>query len=125
MTSKFEIFAFLLKFCINPKTTVGQILVVQDLQIRAFRPYPYFLQVSKTLDYKPIIPDNEIDKMLYKYDTFEYIKGYIEIGEEKFVMPSRYVAIADEIENFEIRDTDIWIISRPKSGKEPTAAILV
>lgn len=63
-----------------------------------------------------IEPDNEINKLLYKNLVHEYRSGFLEIGEKKFVMPVTYKNIADEIEEFEVRDTDIWIISFPKTG---------
>lgn len=53
------------------------------------------------------------------YDTFqcELKKDFIEVGEDKYVFPTKYLAIADEIENFEVRDSDVWVCSYPKSGK--------
>lgn len=65
---------------------------------------------------KIIVPETEIDKKLYKYITNQYRKGYVEIGEKKIVMPQYYAQIADDIENFEVRDSDVWIVTHPKTG---------
>lgn len=63
-----------------------------------------------------MLPDTPINKLFY--DTFGCTlrKDFIEIGEEKHILPSSYLAFADEIENFEVRDSDIWVITYPKSG---------
>lgn len=63
-----------------------------------------------------IKPNNPTDRLLYATFTCEFIKGYVEIGGEKICMPLAYKAIADEIENFEVRDTDIFVASHPKAG---------
>lgn len=64
-----------------------------------------------------IEPNNEVDKILYKYFTSPFRKEYIEVGDGKFIMPEHYSTIADEIENFEVKDTDIWLTSHPKTGE--------
>lgn len=69
-----------------------------------------------TQQYNIINPTNDIDRLLYKHGTSEYNKQFIEIGEEKTVMPIAYLKIAEKIENFEIRDTDVWVITYPKTG---------
>lgn len=66
--------------------------------------------------WKIIEPTNEIDKIVCDFST-DLRKSYIEIGDDKIVMPSRYIEIANDIENFEVRDTDIFVASHPKTGK--------
>lgn len=65
---------------------------------------------------KVIQPNTEIDRLLYEKFTNQFRKGYVEVGEEKICMPVAYKEIADEIENFEVRDSDIFIASHPKTG---------
>lgn len=61
----------------------------------------------------PNTEQNEIFNILYMSNLHT---GCIEFG-DKIVMPAKYKNIMYEIENFEVRDTDIWIISYPKTGK--------
>lgn len=71
-----------------------------------------------------IKPENEIDKMLYEF-THLYRTGYIEIGEEKTVMPLGYKEVAEEIENLEVKDSDIIVASYPKTGNYNTRYCMV
>lgn len=66
---------------------------------------------------KRIIPTSTYDNMLYKYITNEYRKSYVEVGPNKIIMPEYYSKIADSIDNFEVRNSDIWIVTHPKTGK--------
>lgn len=61
-------------------------------------------------------PVQELDKLLYKSKTRKD-EAFVEIGEEKLILPIRYVDVADEIENMEIRDSDVFVTSHPRSGK--------
>lgn len=65
---------------------------------------------------KKIEPITEIDRLLYEKYTSDFRKGFVEIGEEKICMPLTFKDIADQIENFEVKDTDIFIASYPKAG---------
>lgn len=66
--------------------------------------------------YNHVFPNDENEKILLKRCLHRLRRGFIEIGEENFLMPQSYIGIADQIEEFEIRDSDIWIIAHPKSG---------
>lgn len=60
--------------------------------------------------------DSDLDKIIDENFSEHYrsIKG----GYYKGVwLPEEYLKIADEIENFKIRDDDVWVCSFPRSGK--------
>lgn len=65
-----------------------------------------------------IEPVDGIDKKLYDLCVFEYRTGFVEVGDEKICLPLKYKEIADKIENFQVRDTDVFIVSHPKAGEE-------
>lgn len=65
---------------------------------------------------KIIQTDREIDKVLYNNVT-KYNNGFIEIGEERIVMPIKYLDLADGVENFHVRETDIFVASHPRTGE--------
>lgn len=62
-----------------------------------------------------IEPDQPLNKILLKNVT-KYNDGFIEIGEEKILMPLRYLDIADEVENFQVRDSDVFVVTHPRTG---------
>lgn len=65
-----------------------------------------------------IKPDNEIDKLLYDKFTYPLRDEWIEVGEGRTLLPEQYVLrLMDEIENFDVRDDDIFVVSYPRSGK--------
>lgn len=66
--------------------------------------------------FQTIKPDNDIDRLLLEFTNI-LRKGYVEIGDDKTIMPSAYISIAKDIENFDVRDSDIFVISHMKSGK--------
>lgn len=66
--------------------------------------------------YEIIVPKTDIDNVLYKYCVGEFRKGYIEFLKENVVMYYNYMDYAEEIDNFEVRDTDVWIVTYPKCG---------
>ncbi|KAJ9600879.1 hypothetical protein L9F63_000991 [Diploptera punctata] len=43
-------------------------------------------------------------------------KGYVRLGPNKVVMPLYYLEFAERIEDMKVRDSDIWVISHPKTG---------
>lgn len=65
----------------------------------------------------PLEPDTDMNKLFHKYFVNDYRKGYVQVGEKKVILPKLYEKIADKIENLEIRDSDVWIVTYPKSGK--------
>lgn len=67
------------------------------------------------LNWNIIKPETDIDKLLYQFTTI-LRSGYIEIGEEKIVMPLCFSKIIDEMENFGVCDTDVYVMSFPKTG---------
>jgi len=42
--------------------------------------------------------------------------SYILYGDRHFYCSGRFVEFADEIENFSVKDDDVWVISTPKAG---------
>lgn len=58
--------------------------------------------------------DSESDKILAECIAPEVDMKYITY--KSMFIPATYELIADSIENFEVRDDDIWVCSFPKSG---------
>ncbi|XP_044731509.1 luciferin sulfotransferase-like [Chrysoperla carnea] len=72
-----------------------------------------------TIKYQKIDPNNSndpIDKKLYKYLINDFRKGYIEVTDKKYVFTQYYTEFIEKIENFEVYDTDIFVMSHPKTG---------
>ncbi|PSN58315.1 hypothetical protein C0J52_00108 [Blattella germanica] len=60
--------------------------------------------------------DTEQDKLLNEYFMPGFRKGYVRMGPNKVVMPIYYLEFVDRIENMEVRDSDVWVVSHPKTG---------
>ncbi|XP_044742537.1 luciferin sulfotransferase-like [Chrysoperla carnea] len=58
----------------------------------------------------------EADEQLWKYFVNDFRKGYVEVTDKKFILPEYYVEFMDKIENFEVFDTDVFVITHPKTG---------
>ncbi|XP_044742946.1 luciferin sulfotransferase-like [Chrysoperla carnea] len=56
------------------------------------------------------------DENLLKYFINDFRKGYVEVTNKKFVLPQYYMEFMDEIENFEVYDTDVFVVTHPKTG---------
>lgn len=63
-----------------------------------------------------VIEDGEYGKILMEKFTNKFRKGYIDI--KGITMPLRFADMADEILNWEVYNTDLWISSFPKTGKQ-------
>ena len=61
--------------------------------------------------------NTEQDRLLNELFMPGFRKGYIRLGPNKVVMPVYYLKFADRIENMEVRDSDTWVISHPKTGR--------
>lgn len=64
-----------------------------------------------------IKPNNPTDKLLYKCATSKWRPAWAEIGATKTCLPLIYKDIAEDVDNFEIRDDDVYVISHPRTGK--------
>lgn len=62
-----------------------------------------------------IEPNNEVDKVLHEQFTSGPQK-WIEFGEHKTFLPAKYVKIMDDIDNFEVRNDDVFVVAHPRSG---------
>ncbi|KZC08591.1 PREDICTED: estrogen sulfotransferase, testis isoform-like [Dufourea novaeangliae] len=58
--------------------------------------------------------DCELDRILREKFTTEFRKGYVTVN--GVCLPQRYEEFARAIEEFEVRDDDIWVCSFPKTG---------
>ncbi|XP_043276423.1 luciferin sulfotransferase-like [Venturia canescens] len=56
----------------------------------------------------------DVDRLLRETFTNEFRTGYINL--KGFCLPAYYKKFANSIENFEVRDDDVWVCSFPKSG---------
>lgn len=43
--------------------------------------------------------------------------GFIQVGPDKWFFPIEYKNEAKKIYNFEVRPSDVWIVTYPRSGK--------
>ncbi|XP_076240817.1 luciferin sulfotransferase [Calliopsis andreniformis] len=57
---------------------------------------------------------NDLDQLLRENFTAEFRKGYVTVN--GVCLPERYEKFARAIEDFEVRDDDIWVCSFPKTG---------
>ena len=57
---------------------------------------------------------NDLDQILKDKFTTEFRKEYTTV--QGICLPKKYEDFAQIIENFEIRDDDVWICSFPKTG---------
>lgn len=60
------------------------------------------------------IKTDDLDQIMIDQFTNEFRKGYITVN--GFSMPVGYKDLAETIENFEVKDDDIWVCSFPKTG---------
>lgn len=63
----------------------------------------------------PIETDQDLDQILRDEFISEFRKGYTTV--QGVCLPDRYEEFAEAIDNFEVRDDDIWICSFPKTGR--------
>ncbi|KAF2883513.1 hypothetical protein ILUMI_22686 [Ignelater luminosus] len=60
--------------------------------------------------------NNEIDKLLNRVFTFSARTGYVEVGKDNFCLPVYYEQNAEQVNNFEIHEDDVFICGHPKTG---------
>ncbi|XP_021926131.1 sulfotransferase family cytosolic 1B member 1-like isoform X2 [Zootermopsis nevadensis] len=60
--------------------------------------------------------DSEQDRLLNEFFKPSFRRGYVRVGPNKVLMPVYYLKFADRIENMEVRDSDVWVVSHPKTG---------
>lgn len=66
------------------------------------------------IGYEVIGENDECGKILAEHFLNKFRKGYITI--EGVTMPLRYAEMAEEVLNWEVYDSDLWISSFPKTG---------
>lgn len=62
------------------------------------------------------IIDDAYGRLLNRDFTSKFRKGYVDI--KGITMTRRYADMADEVLNWEVYDSDLWISSFPKTGKD-------
>lgn len=62
------------------------------------------------------VEDDELGKLLHKTFALPIRKRYIKV--DGVVLPEHFKYFAERIENFNIRDDDVWVCSFPKTGKK-------
>jgi hypothetical protein len=60
--------------------------------------------------------DSEHDRLLNQFFMPPFRKGYVRVGPNKVLMPVNYLEFADRIDDMEVRDSDVWVVSHPKAG---------
>lgn len=66
--------------------------------------------------------DANLDQMLRERFTSEFRKGYVTM--DGICLPQRYEEFAKAIEDFQVKDDDVWVCSFPKTGTGPLLYIL-
>lgn len=74
-----------------------------------------YLKMSVHKTWK-VEPGNEISDLLYEKFTYP-ATGWMEVGENRTFLGPRYQTIMDDIENLNVTDEDIFVISFPRSGQ--------
>lgn len=60
---------------------------------------------------------DELGKIVVKNFVTKLRSGFILVGDEKTFLVNNYLKYADRIDNFDVRDSDVFVITHPKSGK--------
>lgn len=63
------------------------------------------------------ITGTEEEKTLLKEFTSPVRLGYVSIGNEGVIMPSRYTEAYSKVMEFQVRDDDVFVASFPKTGE--------
>ncbi|KAF2888820.1 hypothetical protein ILUMI_17353 [Ignelater luminosus] len=63
-----------------------------------------------------ISTDDEIGRAIHEKIVCDYCQSYVLVGDERTCIPEQYLQFADEIQNFEVKNDDIWVASYPKTG---------
>lgn len=76
--------------------------------------------VSNKMDFKvkTIESDREEDRMLNELAVSPVREKYVEIGDEKFVLPIYFNEYWERVNKFEVRDDDVYICGHMKTGKQ-------
>ncbi|KAB0804001.1 hypothetical protein PPYR_00971 [Photinus pyralis] len=59
---------------------------------------------------------NKIDRLLNYTFKCEVRSGFVEVGEDNFCVPVYYEKFEKAINQFEVRDSDVYIVAHPKTG---------
>lgn len=43
--------------------------------------------------------------------------GFVQVGKERWLLPMKYKEEAERLYNFEVRSSDVWVVTYPRSGK--------
>jgi hypothetical protein len=65
----------------------------------------------------PADSNDEQDRLLNKLFMPPFRKGYVRVGPNKVLLPLYYLDYAERIEDMEVRDSDVWVVSHPKAGR--------
>lgn len=76
--------------------------------------YYLVISIAMGISYEVITDSDECGRILQENFLNKFRKGYITI--EGVTMPLRYAEMAEEILNWEVYDSDLWISSFPKTG---------
>lgn len=59
--------------------------------------------------------DGKIGELLQRTSATEFRTGFISV--DGVCLPEYYKKFAEQLENFEVRDDDVWVCSFPKTGE--------
>lgn len=62
-------------------------------------------------------PTDELGKIVVDHLVSKLRSGFILVGNERTFLVNNYLKYADRIDDFDVRDSDVFVITHPKSGK--------
>jgi len=94
-------------FCLQiPQTNLNKILYARSPPV----PHKY---IQDMWEFEEI--DSDLRDMLLKNFTNCFRSGYVK--SRGYVLPECYKKFGKKVEELEVRDDDLWVISFPKTGK--------
>ncbi|KAF5280174.1 hypothetical protein FQR65_LT15037 [Abscondita terminalis] len=87
-----------------------------QVPINTDRFYINVLLSKMTPDIRKIEGKNDIDRLLNEKFVCEVRSGFVEVGVDNFCVPVYYEKYKERIDDFEVRDSDVYVVAHPKTG---------
>jgi estrone sulfotransferase len=69
--------------------------------------------IQEMLEFKDV--NGELGEILLKKFTNQFRTGYVKSC--GYILPEYYKKFGQKVEDLEVRDDDLWVVSFPKTGK--------